>query len=90
MKWNESFSTWLLEVIFGRSGLGIMYASRLPDSLDEPRLGMSPDSLDEPRLEMYALPDSLDEPKLEMHVNSLDKPGFGMYAVARLFRRTQT
>ncbi|GBB88233.1 hypothetical protein RclHR1_14790001 [Rhizophagus clarus] len=63
--WNLRNETNLLaysSLRFGRSRLG-MCANRLPDSLDEPRLGMYtsklmgsrlPDSLDKLRLEMYA------------------------------------
>ncbi|GBB93231.1 hypothetical protein RclHR1_21350002 [Rhizophagus clarus] len=69
---------------FGRFRLGI-YASRLPDSLDEPGLGMLLDALDKPELGMYAsklmgsgLPDSLDEPRLEIYVSLVKVRGEGL------------
>ncbi|GBB99356.1 hypothetical protein RclHR1_00350012 [Rhizophagus clarus] len=85
---NRSFGTQLFEVIFGRSRLEI-YASRLPDSLDEPRLEMCAnkllDSLDEPGLGMYAsklmgsrLPGSLDELRLEIYVSLVKVRGEGL------------
>ncbi|GES96786.1 hypothetical protein RCL_jg14795.t1 [Rhizophagus clarus] len=56
VKWNRSFRTDLLLTFEDLEGLDLEYI--LPDSLDEPRLGMCAnkllDSLDELRLEMYA------------------------------------